>query len=190
METSKVLESVQWAKRLFLDYNNKIESIIQQIKVYFEKYNSQGEAKTVSSLFDENGIRYSIMTRGVERHLTVLRMDYFNNSLPPYLIYLFYYNNNTIQTSEWEGWIYSNDEILGSLQRGETAKVIDSSTPSSPSSKETVFGYYAIPVADFMGKTEINEKTCEAVEWFQKIICERFNKKTIDFKSTKNNSNI
>lgn len=186
MEISKVLESVQWAKRLFLDYNNKIESIIQQIKECFETYNSQGEAKTVNSLFDENGIRYSIMTRGVERHLTVLRMDYFDNDLPPYLIYLFYFNNNTKKTSEWDGWIYSNDKILETIQKGENAKIIDYSTPPSV---HTVFGYFAVPVADFLGKDEIKEKTKEAVTWFQDKIYERFNK-SIDFKSTNYYSNI
>lgn len=176
MEASKVLESVQWAKRLFLDYNNKIESIIQQIKECFEKYNSQGEAKTVNSLFDENGIRYSIMTKEIERHITVLRMDYFNDSLPPYLIYLLYFNDDTQKNKGWEGWVYSNDEILKSIQEGENSKILDSSTPS-----DTLFGYFAVPVAELLNRDEIKKKTDDAVKWFQEAIWAKFNKR-IDFK--------
>lgn len=181
MDVLEILKSVQWAKRLFYDYNNKIESIISQIKECFEKYNSQGEAKNVSSLFDENGIRYSIMTRDVERHLTILRVDYTDDvSISPYLFYLFYYNNNPTHTDDWEGWIYSNTEIIESFQKERKAKIIDSSNPSS---KDTLFGYYPVSVAELLNQRDIKIKTEESVNWFEQEIYNKFNKQ-IEFKKS------
>ena len=157
----ELFKQVNLAKELFFAYNKRIEAIISFIKEHVEKSNNNNEGDSVGAL-EKPMLRYSIMTEGYKRHVSILRIDNFNDSAPV-LAFMMYYN---AKNDSWEDW-EKEDEIEGKLCIEEP--YISQCTDPDPDARWT-FAVYTRPITDFRNEASCLNTIKEVNNTFKELI--------------------